>query len=323
MPLLHPTHHGLPFALTLELHAAQPAAAAVAAAPAPPPGLDRSVYALHYVLAGSGQLLRSGASEQLQAGDAVLMHSGAAACCAGAAEGSAGEDSASPGGSSSPAAADGWQLAELVAYMPQQLFEQQQQQAGEAEPRAAATLQPLMQQAGSTAGRLPEHVARQLLAGAKETARQALRGDSAGQQQQGQGQRDARSSGDEDAPGRGPQLLPFFLRAAASSLAEWWQQQQERTCPVTKRTLAELTAFRMPNQTNRLAVQFDPYTAPRVPFISGIEVRSAAATRQASCHTACGIPAAVCPLLCLLLVPARTAGGSHPSAPAPSCRTGV
>ena len=42
------------------------------------------------------------------------------------------------------------------------------------------------------------------------------------------------------------------------------QQLQQRTCPVTKRSLAELTAFRLPNQSNRLAVQFDPFSRPQV-----------------------------------------------------------
>lgn len=275
MPLLHPQHHSLPFALTLELHARQPERYGDTAKPPRPPQLDPSVFALHYVLAGSGKLVRAGGSEQLQAGDAVLMQSGAAACCV--ADGDDEEEDWRTRQPSDGSEAPAWHLAELVAYMPQELFRQPRQQTGQVPLLAAASLQPLLQHASTEVGALPDSMARELLAGAKATARQALLGGEVpGAQQDG-----SSSSGDEDgssnsssssAGGSGDRLLPFF-QSAANSLAGWWQQQQDRTCPVTKRTLAELTAFQMPGQTNRLAVQFDPFSRPEVPFISGIEVR--------------------------------------------------
>ncbi|KAI3436670.1 hypothetical protein D9Q98_006086 [Chlorella vulgaris] len=273
VPLLHPQHHSLPFALTLELHARQPERYGDTAKLPRPPQLDPSVFALHYMLAGSGKLVRAGGSEQLQAGDAVLMQSGAAACCVADGDDEEEWSARQPaGGSEAPA----WHLAELVAYMPQELFRQPRQQTGQVPLLAAASLQPLLQHASTEVGTLPDSMARELLAGAKATARQALLGgEGPGAQQDG-----SSSSGDEggssnssssSAGGSGERLLPFF-QSAANSLAGWWQQQQDRTCPVTKRTLAELTAFQMPGQTNRLAVQFDPFSRPEVPFISGIEV---------------------------------------------------
>lgn len=285
VPLLHPQQHGLPFLLTLELHCGAPAAAVT-----PPPAvLDRSLYALHYVLAGSGELVRaSGGAEQLQAGDSVLMHSGAAAC--------------GGGGGGVPADAghllDGspWQLAELVAYMPRHLFEQQQQskQPAQAEQQLnerewarmlhSARLQPLLASSSSSGGsgssatsvdaggaaaaQLPEEFVGALLAGARETARQLLLQDhdqqssSSGDSASGSSRPAANGSGNRSSSRGLP--LPAALQAAASSLAGWWAEQQQRTCPVTKRTLSELTAFRLPNQTNRLAVQFDPFSRPQV-----------------------------------------------------------
>lgn len=281
VPLLHPQQHGLPFLLTLELHGAAPASTV-----APPqPALDRSLYALHYVLAGSGQLARaSGGTEQLQAGDSVLMHSGAAACRAGGA-------GASPDGAhmleGSP-----WQLAELVAYMPRQLFEQQQQgskQQAQAEQQVneqawarmlqSARLQPLLAASSSSASvdassgaaaaaELPEQFVGALLAGARETARQLLLQDheqqsASSKSPSSSSSRPAGSSSSDSSSSHGLQL-PAAMQAAARNLTEWWAEQQQRTCPVTKRTLSELTAFRLPNQTNRLAVQFDPFSRPQV-----------------------------------------------------------
>lgn len=256
MPLLNPQQHGLPFALTLELHASQTAAAAEARHPpiGQLPHLDRSVLALHYVLAGGGHLVRPGAAEELQAGDAVLMQSGAAACVAGLAGSAAG-----------PVA-----LASLVTYMPQQLFDQaqqQQQQADELALQHAASLQPLLQHASDEAGVLPEAVVAELLAGAKETARQALFADPPGQPATSSstaGSHDGDGSGSSSSTGSGGLRWPPFLQPLVSSLSSWWQRQQARTCPVTKRSLAQLTAFQLPNQTNRLAVQFDPYSRPQV-----------------------------------------------------------
>ena len=268
VPLLHPQQHGLPFALTLELHAA-PAAPAAAAAPLPPlpAAPDRRVFALHYVLAGSGELRRpAGGAEQLQAGDAVLMHAGAAAVGAGAA--------GAAGGSLGP-----FQLAEVVAYLPQQLFEQQQQQQ-----QQPAFVLPLLQHGGdsdtssssssgssggdgsSAAGqRLSEELAAALLAGARDTARQAVRGtalpDAAASQQ---GSPQPQPSASASAGGPVGSRVVQLLQGAATRLADWWAAQQGRTCPVTKRRLAELTAFQLPNQSNRLAVQFDPYSRPQV-----------------------------------------------------------
>lgn len=284
VPLLHPQQHGLPFLLTLELHGAAPASAVTP----PPPTLDRDLYALHYVLAGSGQLVRSsGGAEQLQAGDSVLMHSGAAACRAG-------------GAGATPDAAgllegSPWQLAELVAYMPRHLFEQQQQQQQEkqqpqveqqADEQAwarmlhSARLQPLLAPSSSSssadassgataAAELPEQFVGALLAGARDTARQLLLQDHEQQTSSSEGSsssstRPAGSRSDKSSGSSQGLPLPAALQAAASSLTGWWAEQQQRTCPVTKRTLSELTAFRLPNQTNRLAVQFDPFSRPQV-----------------------------------------------------------
>ena len=283
VPLLHPQHHGLPFALTLELHTS-PAAAAERAGAQPPqraaPGaaLDRSLYELHYVLGGSGQLVRPGSTEELQAGDAVLMHAGAAACSA---------VTAAPGDASSSTQdadlAAPFAMAELVFHMPRHLFEQQRQQQEQHEEQQhceqlmlqSASLGPLLQQqqqpggAAGEKGYLSEAYLDALLAGARETARQALLGGSAasgdeGEQQQAEQQHGAQPPSSSSSSSSRIQL-PSALQAAVAGLQAGWQQQlQQRTCPVTKRSLSELTAFRLPNQSNRLAVQFDPFSRPQV-----------------------------------------------------------
>ena len=278
VPLLHPQHHGLPFALTVELHAApRGAAAAAGAAPQPPAAPDRSLFALHYVLAGSGQLVRQGSSgaEPLQAGDAVLMHAGAAAV--GTAATDAAADSAGASSGLGP-----YQIAELVAYLPQELFEQQQAQQGKQQGQQAGQQQgaftlPLLQQgssssSGSSSSRsssskaehqLSEELAAALLAGARDIARQAASAADSRQSAAAQQQPPAAASrGSSEAAGAVGVLR--LLRSAAASLADWWAVQQGRACPVTKRTLGELTAFQLPNQTNRLAVQFDPFSRPQV-----------------------------------------------------------
>ena len=268
VPLLHPQHHGLPFALTVELHAApRGAAAAAGAAPQPPAAPDRSLFALHYVLAGSGQLVRQGSSsaEPLQAGDAVLMHAGAAAVGTGATDAAA--DSAGASSGLGP-----YQIAELVAYLPQELFEQQQAQQGKQQGQQAGQQQgsftlPLLQQGSSSSSeaeqRLSKELAAALLAGARDIARQAASAagfrQSAAAQQQPPAAESRSSSKAAGAVG-----VLRLLRSAAASLADWWAVQQGRACPVTKRTLGELTAFQLPNQTNRLAVQFDPFSRPQV-----------------------------------------------------------
>ncbi|PSC71611.1 cupin [Micractinium conductrix] len=289
VPLLHPQAHGLPFLLTLELHPAVPGGTAPAAPPPPPLQLDRSLYTLHYVLGGAGELVRGsgGGGEPLQAGDAVLTHFGGAACRAAPPGAAAAEEA----GAANLLAGSPWQLAELVAYLPRQLFEAEQQAAAAQQQldaqRAgtqvlhAAGLQPLLLgAAGRSSGGgaaavqpLPGEFVDALLAGARDTARKALLlhdeehgGVAAGQASTGSGP--AAGGGSPAAGG----LLQRAARAAASSLAAWWEAQQQRACPVAKRTLAELTAFRLPNQSNRLAVQFDPFSLPQVPFISGIEV---------------------------------------------------
>lgn len=251
VPLLTPQQHGLPFALTLELHAAP----APGAAPPPPPpaaAADRSLFALHYVLAGQGQLVRPAGAEQLQAGDAVVMHAGAAACRAGGA-----------GQAAAAAAAGPYSLAELVAYMPQQLFEeldagQQQQHAAAAAVSASLpTLLPLAP--GGSEQRLPPDLAAALLAGAKDTAQATLQAlDDA------EAAAEAAEAAQQPDGGGGAPAVQQLLQAAAGSLAAWWRRQQGRTCPVTRKSLGELTAFRLPNQTNRLAVQFDPFSQPAV-----------------------------------------------------------
>ncbi len=260
VPLLHPQHHGLPFALTVELHAAprQPAAH-----PPPPAAPNRSLFALHYVLAGSGQLerQRGGSAEPLQAGDAVLMHAGAAAVGAGAASAA---DSTQAGSGLGP-----YQIAELVAYLPQDLFDQQQT-AQQGQQAAGAFTLPLLQPSSSSSSgsseaeqQLSEELAAALLAGARDTARQAA--DAAGSRSSlaGQQRQPAAADSGSGGPAAGMGMLQL-LRSAAGSLADWWAAQQGRECPVTKRTLAELSAFQLPNQTNRLAVQFDPFSRPQV-----------------------------------------------------------
>ena len=281
VPLLHPQAHGLPFLLTLELHPAVPGGTAPAAPPPPPLQLDRSLYTLHYVLGGAGELVRGsgGGGEPLQAGDAVLTHFGGAACRAAPPGAAAAEEA----GAANLLAGSPWQLAELVAYLPRQLFEAEQQAAAAQQQldaqRAgtqvlhAAGLQPLLLgAAGRSSGGgaaavqpLPGEFVDALLAGARDTARKALLlhdeehgGVAAGQASTGSGP--AAGGGSPAAGG----LLQRAARAAASSLAAWWEAQQQRACPVAKRTLAELTAFRLPNQSNRLAVQFDPFSLPQV-----------------------------------------------------------
>ena len=93
MPLLHPEQHGLPFALTLELHASSPAPSSSSSSPSPlvadaVDGGHDGAYTLHYILAGQGQLLQApepaaaAVVRALQAGDAVLMPWGGAATTA-------------------------------------------------------------------------------------------------------------------------------------------------------------------------------------------------------------------------------------------------
>ncbi|GAB4820714.1 hypothetical protein N2152v2_007760 [Parachlorella kessleri] len=52
-------------------------------------------------------------------------------------------------------------------------------------------------------------------------------------------------------------------------------QQQQRGwagCPVLQKALRQLHVFQLPNQSNRLALAFDPVTTPQAPLVFGVEV---------------------------------------------------
>jgi hypothetical protein len=198
------------------------------------------------------------------------MHAGAAAVGAGAA--------GAPSSSGASSGLGPYQIAELVAYLPQELFEQQagQQRQQQAQQQSGAFTLPLLQQAGSSNNggtsssgsdneaeqQLSEDLAAALLAGARDIARQAASAAGVGHSSDGQQQQQPPAASRRRSEPGG--AVVQLVRSAAASLADWWAVQQGRACPVTKRTLGELTAFQLPNQTNRLAVQFDPFSRPQV-----------------------------------------------------------
>jgi mannose-6-phosphate isomerase-like protein (cupin superfamily) len=241
VPLLHPSLHGLPFGMALELRS--PAA--------PPPPLeqkDRSMLELHFVLDGQGSLrLEDGSQQPLQAGDTVLMTLGAGACCAAPAHPAA-----------APAARG---LASLVVYIPRALLDappEARASASNAEvaalvarawgPLGAATPQAALQQREADA----------VLRGARDLASQVA------------SSRMNPPGGAAPPPGGWQAAVGRALSAAAAAAAAL--ALRDGDAPV-RRALQDLTAFRLPNQTNRLALVFDPLTHQQNPnLVFGIEM---------------------------------------------------
>lgn len=258
VPLLHPTSHKLPFGMALELHPS----AAPAAPHSTPRHSSKGIYELRFVLDGRGVLRpNDGQQESLQPGDTVLMTWGAAACeAAGAGRAAVGEER-------SP-----WGLASLVIYLPASLVEAArgpQGRAGEgsvSEAEVAQVAAAMGALHGGSGGptSLPPHAIHSVLAGAKGLATSIP------------------SSGAPTARTAAPavQWWEWGWIAPAIAAASKRLKHVSQPCAVPiKRALQDLTPFRLPNQTNRVALAFDPLEAAPVQpgaaalnFCFGVEV---------------------------------------------------
>eukprot|EP00887_Chlorella_sp_A99_P002662 scaffold6.g2662.t1 len=243
-----------------------------------PPSASRELFELRYVLGGSGCLQRTSPQppppEELQPGDTVLCRHGAVrlASSGGAAAGAgAGAQLLWPG---LP-----WALACLVVAMPRSLLEGEPKEEGSRQHGSvAAEAQPALAQlvqerwlGGQPRGALSPGGVKSLLLGAHDTARRALHSRPAAEQPRVEGDRAV--LGARQAKQQQPVLSPQQLEPAAVSSAGAGPDSED----VTKRSLPDLPAFELPNQTNRLAVAFCPYSSPRgtgTPpnFIAGVEL---------------------------------------------------
>jgi mannose-6-phosphate isomerase-like protein (cupin superfamily) len=166
----------------------------------------------------------------------------------------------------------------MTSIIPQQ---QQQQEEDEAHRQSAVELVEKAWGNAVPVRHLPLHVAETILAGANDTAVQAA-------STVGITNREELyiSENDADTNNGGARAAAAALNYLSGILSKWLGKMYNnnkggngRDAPATtllqgvlKRTLTELTAFQLPNQTNRLALIFDPLAKPAVPFVFGIEI---------------------------------------------------
>lgn len=232
----------LPFAVALELSTSAP--------PTPPPPVDSSTYALAYILEGRGHFtIADDASDvqHIQAGDTVLAPTNMGRYHSTVDPADA---DASPGS-----------LARLLLVLPSEVF------AADAEQPDAHTqsYQSVIStwkhwQACPTVGHLTQHDVHTLLSRRQPSELQAV-------------------VERETAP---HSLLPSLtdwhtaltvsgralLRGLHAALTPWSAASRPL---IIKRAFDDLEAFQLPNQTNVLALVFDPLQHP-VPFTFGVEI---------------------------------------------------
>ncbi|KAK9845105.1 hypothetical protein WJX74_010662 [Apatococcus lobatus] len=233
VPILRPGTGSLPFGMALELHTAQQPSAAGPAQLSCSTNVQQDLYELHYILSGSGQVLECGrAIQELQPGDSVLLSHGRASC------------RARPGCRSADSASQqSWDMASLIMLLPATLAldrggSQADVIAATAAAMAACDMAPVQ-------GQLSEEAVAALLASA------------------------AAASEPSSAAAASRPRLPDSIRQLLRIGSRRLNRQQS---PVLKRGLQELDAFQLPNQTNRLALVFDPLSHAGVPFTFGVEI---------------------------------------------------
>jgi len=285
--------------------AALAAAAAAAAAAARRPAARRGggagagagddlAYELHYVLDGRGRLSSrpldgKGRGPRVATGDSVATFAGRAALRP---VGGGGNLKRGPKNGTAPAegVVPWWSLATLTVTMPRDASAE----AAEAAVRAAAARLRGARRAergagGGGAGTLSAADAAAAVSGARS---RSLRGGGGGRgaggsgdsdaspssccsgkktpkqkKKQGEGKKQTRQQQQPSPPSPSPPTLPpppsSSPRPASTTL--------RRRRPLSRR-LASLPAFRLKDQTNRLAVAFDPFSQRNVAFTAGVEV---------------------------------------------------
>lgn len=231
-------------------------------------------------MSGQGCLLRpDGSIDPLSSGDAVLLTQGGAGRC-----------TAPPPSFSTTTTTnnnihhhnDDWSVASLVVHIPRSLVDAvpsstgttgtdnnedtHRQNAVEVAEKAWGNAVPV--------GHLPLHVAETILAGAKATAVQAASTVDIIKREQ---DLDTSENMGSTENGAAPAAALNYLSGILSKWLGKMYNNNQGNAPtilegVLKRKLAELTAFQLPNQTNRLALIFDPLAKPAVPFVFGIEI---------------------------------------------------
>lgn len=277
VPILDPATHQLPFGVALELHTrAQAESAQPSTANASPANSNKEIYELHFVLDGEGCLIHpSGQREELHAGDTLLMTAGTAAASAGKAPAAAARIGAE--------ATVPWDFAKLVVYMPKSLVDLARDGASgephshidEANRGLIAGFTRQQWDGGAAASGLPEEVVSRLLSGAKRVAKMTASNS------QGEASSADEMITDQDHGSQSAAWLPgleHVWQAFRSALADAWHtaaaggKEGDPLPLLLKRTMSELSTFRLPNQTNRLALVFDPMALPPVPFVFGVEI---------------------------------------------------
>jgi mannose-6-phosphate isomerase-like protein (cupin superfamily) len=296
----------LPFGLSIDLHKHHyhhNDKTTIATTSNPPP------YELYFIMSGQGCLLRpDGSLDPLSSGDAVLLTQGAGRCTAPPPF----PPPPSPSSCNDDVDIDDWSVASLVVHIPRSLVDavpvstnivdtnndninntsivQQQQQQQQQQHRDEAHRQSaieLVEKAWGNAVRvrhLPLHVAETILAGANDTAVQAASTVHIINREE-LDISENKANTNKEGEGAAAAALDYLSGILSKWLRKMYNNNNNnkgengRDAPATtilqgvlKRTLTELTAFQLPNQTNRLALIFDPLAKPAVPFVFGIEI---------------------------------------------------
>lgn len=262
VPLLLPTTHSLPFGMALELVTSEQAANALFS---PIRGADNA-YHLYFVMCGGGLV---GGSQVVSAGDSVL----------GLSE--------HPRGPINIAATNGgvgveeWDLVLLRVVFPSAILEMDVSSL-EAGPAVEGTARYWL--AGTPRGETGPQLAADLLEGAKKAAQQGL--EAAAANLGGEQQRSASRGPASQPPVDSDPTLALYLHhrlnyyfqrhhAAIAALEDHTKRLLRGLHPGNRtrlRRLTEVDTFQLPNQTNLLALVFDPLGDPPQPFTFGIEV---------------------------------------------------
>lgn len=246
LPLLEPKH-GLPFYIALELFA-QEDFDGFTNRNSPSLFATSSLYELRFFLTGSGTIHNfQGKEVDIRAGDTVLTPAGATWCFA--AQHSLGEP-----------------LACLVAYIPQNLFKHVAENSD-------INDESLVEELKET---LEELFCRNNFSVMSPTT--GVPGPMYSVLKSAKGMVDV-SSSSISAPQKrlsSPQRLSWwkrFIDYSQSWLFSIRLHSDTSALPTVRRTLQDLIAFQLPNQTNRLALVFDPMEKQdAVPFVFGVEI---------------------------------------------------
>jgi len=255
VPLLHPGNDKqLPFGAALELQAPSLPIEGNYVGPLSILPKNKDIYELRFVLDGSGTLVYGdGRHDELRAGDTVLMTQGSAECV--------------PDSSESILSSNiRWSMASLVVYMPKRLVELAGGESGKsgAQQECCELIRRFTDDKWTGVpirDTLSRALVEKLLAGAKNIALLP------------------NGSSDKDLTGgtQGEEPSGHEGKSLWGALTSTWSQIYNffgsgDSLPTLHRSLNEIITFQLPNQTNRLALVFDPLTLPPVPFVCGLEI---------------------------------------------------